>query len=267
MEIQQYNNLRHFVEIQQYPDGYNNKQKQQLKKAAKYFVSKNNNLYHQNENNSDQLQKVIKITELETILYNSHDNPLSGHLKAEATFNRIRSKYYWNNMRKTIQDYVDNCEVCQRDGKRRKNEALRTIKVDQPFGRVGIDIVGPLPETKKGNRYIVVAMDYLTKWPEARAIPDQKAESVAAFFYEDIVCRHGCPKELVSDNGSAFISEMVEALLQRHQTKHHLISPYHPQSNGLVERFNQTLCKALAKFTQLLEEDWDKFILSVLFAY
>ena len=97
---------------------------------------------------------------------------------------------------------------------------MRTIKVGQPFERVGIDIVGPLPVTSQGNVHIVVAVDYLTKWPEARAIPDATAESVAKFFYEDIICRHGCPKEIVSDNGSAFISQLIEKLLQQHQIKH-----------------------------------------------
>ena len=84
----------------------------------------------------------------------------------------------------------------------------------QPFGKVRIDIVRPLPKTARNNQYIVTAMDYLTKWPEARAIPDATAKSVADFLYEDIICRHGCPQELVSDNGSAFISQIVEAILE-----------------------------------------------------
>src|SRR2546423_11114650 len=170
-------------------------------------------------------------------------------------------------MKKTVQDYVDACKVCQRDGSRQKNELLRTIKVGQPFKCVEIDLVEPLPKTTYGNVYIAVAVDYLTKWPEARAIPDATADSVAAFFYEDIICQHGCPKELVSDNRSAFISQMVEKLLQQHQVKHQLISLYHSQLNGLVEWFNRTLCKAIAKYVQLVEEDWDRFILSVLFVY
>ena len=170
-------------------------------------------------------------------------------------------------MQRTIKEYIRNYEVCQREGRRRRNEALRPIQVTQPFGKVGIDIVGPLPKTAENNQYIVTAMDYLTKWPEARAIPDATAKSVANFLYEDIICRHGCPQELVSDNGSAFISQVVEAILERHQVKHRLISPYHPQSNGLVERFNRTLCSSLAKYVQVMEEDWDKFLPSVLFAY
>jgi len=267
MEQQQYDTLINFIDTGNYPDGYTEKQKQQLQKAAKYFTIHHNTLYHHDGKDLTQLQRVVRKEELEKVLYNSHDNPLSGHLKFEATYNRINQKYYWYGMKKTVQDYVDACEVCQRDGSRRKNEPLRTIKVGQPFERVGIDLVGPLPKTTYGNVYIAVAVDYLTKWPEARAIPDATADSVAAFFYEDIICRHGCPKELVSDNGSAFISQMVEKLLQQHQVKHRLISPYHPQSNGLVEQFNRTLCKAVAKYVQLVEEDWDRFIPSVLFAY
>jgi hypothetical protein len=72
---------------------------------------------------------------------------------------------------------------------------------------------------------------------------------------------------MVSDNGSAFVSQIVEAILEQHQIKHCLISPYHPQSNGLVERFNRTLCTSLAKYVQIMENDWDQYIPSVLFAY
>src|SRR5947209_2459324 len=267
MELEQYQTLFDYLTNQQYPDGYSDKKKNQLKKAATYFEIHNNRLWHKSEQDATQLQRVIKITELEAVLYNSHDNPLGGHLQFETTYNGIAVKYYWYGMRRTIQNDVTKCETCQRDGARRKNELLRTIKIGQPFERIGINIVGPLPKTSQGNVHIVVAVDYLTKWPEARAIPDATAESVAKFFYEDIICRHGCPKEIVSDNGSAFISQLVEKLLQQHQIKHRLISPYHPQTNGLVERFNRTLCKAIAKYVQLVEEEWDKFIPSVLFAY
>src|SRR5581483_3147436 len=115
-------------------------------------------------------------------------------------------------MQRTIKEYIRNCEVCQREGRRRRNEALRPIQVTQPFGKVEINIVGPLPKTAKNSQYIVTAMDYLTKWPEARAILDATAKLVANFFYEDIICRYSCSQELVSDNRSAFISQVVEAI-------------------------------------------------------
>ncbi|CAB4421453.1 unnamed protein product [Rhizophagus irregularis] len=126
-----------------------------------------------------------------------------------------------------------------------------------PFDRIGIDIVGPLPTTKKGNKYIVVATEYLTKWPEARALPDAKASSVVSFFYEDIICRHGCPKEILTDRGSHFVNEMLNSLCDELGVKHRLSTAYHPQTNGLVERFNRTLCEALAKFSNENHDDWD----------
>jgi len=144
---------------------------------------------------------------------------------------------------------------------------LHPIKVGQPFDRLGMDIVGPLPTTKRGNKYIVVATEYLTKWPEAHAIPDAKAASVISFFHEDIICRHGCPKELLTDQGTHFVNEMLNSLCKRLGIRHRLSTAYHPQTNGLVERFNKTLCELLAKYSSEWKEDWDVFLPSALFAY
>ena len=99
MNQQQYTQLQHYLDTKQYPPNLNQKQQQQLKKAAKYFTNINQILYHQSELNPDFLQRVIKESELETILYNTHDSPLAGHLKVNATINRIQQKYFWYNMR------------------------------------------------------------------------------------------------------------------------------------------------------------------------
>jgi hypothetical protein len=130
-----------------------------------------------------------------------------------------------------------------------------------------MDIVGPFPKTPRGNTHIVVAMEYLTKWPEARAIPNTKALSVVSFFYEDVICWHGCPKEILTDHGTHFINKMLDSLCTSIGTKHKLSTAYHPQTNGLVEWFNWTLCEALAKYANTEKDDWDLYIPSVLFAY
>jgi len=130
-----------------------------------------------------------------------------------------------------------------------------------------MDIVSPLPKTKKGNTHVVVATEYLTKWPEAHAIPNAKASSVVSFFYEDIICRHGCPKELLTDRGTHFVNEMLDSLCNELGVKYQLSTAYHPQTNGLVERFNRTLCEAIAKYANENKDDWDDYITSVLFAY
>src|SRR2546430_17379755 len=116
-----------------------------------------------------------------------------------------------------------------------------------PFYQIGIDFVGPLPLTSNGNKYIIVAMDYLTKWPEAQAVPNANAETTANFLYETIISRHGCPQKILSDRGAHFTNQMIEKLMKKFQIKHLFSTPYHPQTNGLVERFNRTLCESLAK--------------------
>jgi hypothetical protein len=139
--------------------------------------------------------------------------------------------------------------------------------VGQAFDRLGIDIVGPLKPTTMGKRYIVVATDYYTKWPEARAIEKADVKTIAWFLYDEIICRHGCPREILSDRGAVFVSQVVANLVEIMGSHHRLTSAYHPQSNGLTERYNQTLCKALEKCVQETACDWDVLIPPSLFAY
>ena len=112
MNQQQYYHLQHYLDTSQYPPNLNQKQQQQLKKAAKYFTNVNRILYHQSELNPDIFQRVIKESELETILYNTYDSSLAEHLKVNVTINHIQQKYFCYNMWQTVQKYVANCEVC-----------------------------------------------------------------------------------------------------------------------------------------------------------
>ncbi|GES74949.1 DDE-type integrase/transposase/recombinase [Rhizophagus clarus] len=196
-----------------------------------------------------------------------HSDPLAGHFSVDEIYRRVKIRYYWPQMFNDVHQYVRTCDECQRRGKNRRTEPLHPIKVGQPFDRIGMDIVGPLPKTKNGNMYIVVATAYLTKWPEARAIPNAKASSVVSFFYEDIICRHGCPKEIITDRGTHFVNEMLVSLCDNLGVKHRLSTAYHSQTNGLVEHFNRTLCEAIAKYANANKDDWDLYLSSVLFAY
>jgi hypothetical protein len=236
------------------------------KQATQYFIQ-NGQLYKKNRYLPNQPLRVIQAHELETLLFDSHANILSGHFGIDGTYNKIKDRYYWPNRFKSVQDYVKSCDVCQRQGSAQGQGPLHPISVGNAFDRIGIDIVGPLEITDQGNRYIVVATEYLTKWPEARAIPDMTASTVAKFIYEDIICRHGCPKEILSDQGKSFCNELVDNLCKLLEIRHRLASPYHPQTNGLTERFNKTLCESLAKYVTAHEAQWDTFIPSVLFAY
>src|SRR6266542_576647 len=178
----------------------------------------------------------------------------------------ISKRYLWQNMRKDIKEYAKTCFQCQQRGSMRQNNQKRTIPLIDIFERWEVDIVGPLPITREGNRYIVVAMDYFSRWPEARPLKIANTDTVATFLYEEIICRFGEPKILQSDRRIYFVNELSQRLTKRFKIKYSLSSPYPPQSNRLVERFNKMLCEGIAKLAEEVDQ-WDKFIQPVLFAY
>lgn len=131
---------------------------------------------------------------------------------------------------------------------------------------MGVDVL-QLPLTFEGNQYAVVFIDYLTKWVEVFAVPNQTAQTIARLFVDGVVCRHGAPQELLSDRGTNFLSELVAEVCKLFDVKKLNTSGYHPQTNGLCERFNSTLIQMLAKTCERYGHDWDKHLPYVLYAY
>ena len=267
MDTLQYDKIFSYLHLQTIPtDLTNRKHIKQFTNLCAHFQIKNNYLYRKDKRKEGNWLRVIRKFELEPVLIMMHNDPLSGHFATNTMFDKIRGRYYWPQMFEDIKSYVQSCDSCQKRGKAHNNQLLHPIPVQTPFFQVGIDFVGPLPKTTGGNRYILVAIDYLTKWPEARPLPLANADVTATFLYEEIICRHGCPNRILSDRGTHFNNRMIERLLKTFNIKHLLSSPYHPQTNGLVERFNRTLCEALAKLVNQTDE-WDKYVAPVLFAY
>ncbi len=198
-------------------------------------------------------------------MYMMYDHPLGAHRGAGTMAQKIRERYYWETVYQDCKEHVKTCRECQFQGSAKKNNELHPIPVGGPWDRIGIDIVGPLPVTERGNRYIVTCIDYMTKWAEAKPLPDKSARQVAWFLYEEIICRYGCPQIIQSDNGLEFVNEVVKELLKQFQIWHQTVSPYRPQANGMIERFNRTLGEALSKLEEVY--DWDKFVRPTLMAY
>src|SRR6185369_3132958 len=204
MNIEDYYNLKNYLETSTLPTGLTLLKQQQLKNQSTHYLIRNHILYRRNKKIPQEPLKVIKQQELKDILFSLHEHSLAGHFGIEGTYNRSKGRYYWPNIYRTIAEYIKTCDVCQWQRAPQHYEPLHPIQVGQPFDRMGIDIIGPMKRTAKGNRYIVVATEYLTKWVEARAISDMKATTIAKFIYEDIICRHRCPQELLSDQGTSF---------------------------------------------------------------
>ena len=140
---------------------------------------------------------------------------------------------------------------------------LQPIPVGGPFHRVGVDVL-QLPLTRNGNRYVVV---FLTKWAEVFAVPDQQAETIAHLLTEHVISRHGVPEELLSDRGTNFLSELIAEICKVLGMKKINTSGYHPQTDGLVEKFNSTLINMIAKSCEIHAHDWDEHLAHLLFAY
>jgi hypothetical protein len=216
-------------------------------------------------------KQVIVPTNLRKKVFEElHENELSAHLGFEKTYHKINSRFYWKNMSKEIKNWIKHCTLCQMISIPNHQDEIgyiNSIPVLEPWHTIGMDIVGPLPTSNRGNKYILTMMDYLTKWPEAFAIPDQKTETIAKIFVEEIYCRQGAPVKIITDMGTNFMSGFFQDVCRILKIEKIHTTAYNPRGNGLVERFNKTLGSALKKSASANHKDWDIRIPFILFAY
>lgn len=202
------------------------------------------------------------------ILRVAHDIPMAGHLGTTKTKDRILQRYYWPGIFKEIAEYCRSCDVCQRSHSKRpaRGELVPMPVVAEPFHRIAMDIIGPLPKTARGNRFILTICDYATRYPEAIPLPVTDAPRIARELV-NVFARVGVPSEILTDQGSNFMSTLLQEVYHFMQIKRIRTSPYHPQTDGLVERFNGTLKAMLQKFVSRSQKDWDNYLPYLLFAY
>ena len=205
----------------------------------------------------------------EDVLASYHDSMITGHLGMTRTVDRISRRFYWPKMITEIQGYVRSCPSCQMRKPVPGKQAglMMYIEVENPFERVGIDLLGPFPESLTGNKYAIVAIDYLTKWAETGALKTGTAVDVAQFMIDKIILRHGCPHTIISDRGKCFLAGVTQELLQMLETNHLTTTSYHPQTNGLCERLNHTLADMLSMYVNSDQKNWDEILPFVTFAY
>ena len=204
------------------------------------------------------------------ILTLMHDDVFGSHLGTLKTYEKIRQRYYWQGMSQDVQHWCKSCVHCamKKNPPARSKGPLLPLSVgDAPFDRVACDAIGPLTKTRNGNRYIIVFSDYLTRWVESFATPTIDSVQVAKLFVNNIIARFGAPRVLLTDRGSNFISGLVREICHIVNTEKVFTSAYHPQTDGLVERFNGTLIQCLSFYCSSKQDDWDEQISSVCFAY
>ena len=225
-------------------------------------------LYFESPANPGQWRIAVPEKLKLTLLKESHGGKFAGHFSEKKLYSTLRTKYWWKRMRADIRRYRRSCLVCaSRKGPGHiKRPPLQPIPVGGPFHMVGVDVL-QLPMSMDGNQYAVVFMDHFTKWPEVFAVPNQTAETIARLLVEHVISRHGVPEQLLSDRGKNFLSSLVQEVCKLIGTKKINTSGYHPQCDGLVEKFNSTLISMLSKSVGKYGRDWNKHLPYLLFAY
>ena len=172
-------------------------------------------------------------------------------------------------MLKDAQAYVKTCDKCQRFSNliKQPSEELTPMMAPWPFAEWGLDIMGPFPTIVRQLKFLVVCIDYFTKWMEAEALATITEKNIQSFVWRNIICRYGIPRVIVSDNGKQFNNSAFRDFCSELGIKNHYSSPAHPQVNGQVEVTNQSLLKIIKTRLERAKGIWPDEFPSVLWAY
>ena len=198
-----------------------------------------------------------------------HEGMASGHLGQDKTLHRLKERFYWPGHYNDVRDWCQTCATCasRKMPTHSSRSPLGSISASYPTQIMAVDLVGPLPESDSGNVYIMVVGDYFSCWMEVIPVPNQEARTVAEKLVDEVFLRFSAPEQLHSDQGRQFESQLLSEvckLLHIHKTR---TTPYHPQSDGLVERFNRTMLAMLAACAKDNPLDWEKHVKKVCMAY
>ena len=206
----------------------------------------------------------------ESVLIAAHDSIFGGHMAFKSTLKRIYPFFFWPGYSKDVKAYCRSCSVCQKTfpkGRVPPAPLQEQPLVDIPFSRVAIDLVGPItPTSARGHRWILTLVDVATRYPDAVPMKSITTEAVAESLVE-MFSRVGIPDEILSDRGSQFTSDVMREVCRLLSVSQLHSAPYHPQCNGMVERFNGTLKNMLKRLMTDKPSDWDRYISAALFAY
>ena len=210
---------------------------------------------------------VVPGTRRQQVLKLAHSNVNAGHFGFKKTFARISSYFLWPRMWGDIKQFLHSCAGCQKAAHNSHSRApLQPLPcVGEPFEKVAFDLVGPLPRSSSGNKYILTMMCLYIKYPEAIPLRRVDNHTILEAMLE-IFARHGIPKTILTDQGSVFMSKLTQQLYQTLDIKRVRTSPYHPQSDGALERWHACL-KGMMRRAEIDLRNWDKQLKFFLFAY
>lgn len=216
------------------------------------------------------VQLAVPRSRVQEILKGYHDSIESMHPGVTRTFHKIREKYFWPSMFQDIKEYVASCNECATykhpPGYRRYK--MKPREASYPWENLHIDLIGPLPRTRKGNLhiYIYLMVDGFTKYLCARAIPSKHAEQCADAMYDEVYMKHAPAANVISDNAKNFTARIFNRLTKLFDQKQEFTSAFWPRGNGEAERYVKEVGKCLALYVNSRATDWDELLSSAVYA-
>jgi len=205
----------------------------------------------------------------EEVLALAHASPMAGHLGVNKTYHKILTHFYWPKLKRDVAQFCRTCHICQVVGKPNQTIPVAPLKpipaCGEPFNDILIDCVGPLPKTKSGNKFLFTIMCKSTRFPEAIPLRNIKAPKIVDALVKFFTFV-GLPKSVQSDQGSNFMSGVMQQVVCQLGIKQYKSSAYHPESQGALERFHQTLKNMIRAYCTQYQSDWDQGIHLLLFA-
>lgn len=213
--------------------------------------------------------EVFEINDINEILNLYHTSILGGHRGFERMKNTIKKFFTWHCMNSDIKKFIENCAVCEKTKihKHTHTPLQITSVANAPFQKIYIDFVGEInPNSDEGHKHILTVACDLSKYVVMVPVHDCTALTAAKVIVEEVCLVFNIPKEIVSDNGPAFISETFREMAKLLEIKHIKTTPYHPQSNA-VERYHRTLGQYIRAYTQKQKSSWHRYIKFFTFSY
>uniref|UniRef100_A0A2N9I0U3 Uncharacterized protein n=1 Tax=Fagus sylvatica TaxID=28930 RepID=A0A2N9I0U3_FAGSY len=214
--------------------------------------------------------RCLDKAEADYVMREVHEGICGNHSGARSLVHKlIRAGYYWPTMQKDVVSYVRACDKCQRFGNliHSPPETLTPMTAPWPFAQWGLDIMGPLPVGRRQLKFLVVGIDYFTKWVEAEPLATITEKNIRGFVWKAIICRFGIPRAFISDNGRQFDNSPFREFCEELGIHNHYSSPGHPQANGQVEVTNRSLLKMIKTRLEGAKGLWPEELPNILWAY
>ncbi|KAI5343490.1 hypothetical protein L3X38_011366 [Prunus dulcis] len=260
-------NVVNYLCTNELPTGLSMFQRDKNWKQARYYFWDDPYLF---KHCPDQvIRRCVLEGDFKSILEFCHSHACGAHFGAKKTASKVlQSGFFWPTLFKDAYVFCASCDRCQRMGNlhARNQMPLTNILIIDIFDVWGIDFMGPFP-TFYGFEYILVAVDYVSKWVEAIATRTNDAKVVIGFLKGNIFTRFGTPRAIISDGGSHFVIQAFAALLKKYGITHKVATPYHPQTSGQVEISNREIKHILQKTVNTTRKDWSMHLDDTLWAY